>query len=86
MADKDPTMNVSRYDNADYKALIAKGIATPAGAARDAVYTQLEKMAAENAVWLPVSHGKTLCGYRSNVKDFYYHMTGNVFLSGVSKG
>ena len=85
MADKDPTMNVARYSNDAYKALIAKGIATPAGDERNKIYTDLEKMAAENAVWLPISHGKTLCGYRSNVKDFYYHMTGSVFLSGVSK-
>ncbi|MGX8709561.1 ABC transporter substrate-binding protein [Caproiciproducens sp. R1] len=85
MADKDPTMNVARYDNADYKALIAKGLATKAGDDRNKIYTDLEKKAAEEAVWLPISHGKTLCGYRSNVKDFYYHMTGVVFLSGVSK-
>lgn len=81
----DPTQNVSRFKNADYDALIKKGVATPAGTDRDKIYTQLEKMAAENAVWLPISHGKTICGYRSNIKDFYYHMTGNVFLSGVSK-
>ncbi|MDF2631792.1 MAG: ABC-type dipeptide transport system, periplasmic component [Caproiciproducens sp.] len=85
MADKDPTMNVARYSNDQYKALIAKGVETPAGDARNKIYTDLEKMAADNAVWLPISHGKTLCGYRSNVKDFYYHMTGVVFLSGVSK-
>ncbi len=85
MADKDPTMNVARYNNPAFKALIDKGVATPAGDARNKIYTDLEKMAAENAVWLPISHGKTLCGYRSNVKDFYYHMTGVVFLSGVSK-
>jgi len=85
MADKDPTMNVARYDNADFKALIAKGLAIKAGDERNKIYTDLEKKAAEAAVWLPISHGKTLCGYRSNVKDFYYHMTGVVFLSGVSK-
>ncbi len=85
MADKDPTMNVARYDNADFKSLIAKGLAEKAGDERNKIYTDLEKKAAEEAVWLPISHGKTLCGYRSNVKDFYYHMTGVVFLSGVSK-
>ncbi len=85
MADKDPTMNVARYDDAAYKALISKGVSTAAGDERNKIYTDIEKMAAENAVWLPISHGKTLCGYRSNVKDFYYHMTGVVFLAGVSK-
>lgn len=86
MTDKDPTMNVARYNNPAFKALIAKGVAAPAGDARNKIYTDLENMAAKEAVWLPISHGKTLCGYRSNVKDFYYHMTGVVFLSGVSKG
>lgn len=85
MSDKDPSMNVSRYDNADYKALISKGLSTSAGTERNKIYTDLEKMAAENAVWLPISHAKTLVGYRSNVKDFNYHMTGVVFLSGASK-
>ncbi|XOQ47372.1 MAG: Heme-binding protein A [Eubacteriales bacterium] len=86
LADKDPTMNVARYNNPDFKALIDKGVAAPAGDERNKIYTELENMAAKEAVWLPISHGKTLCGYRSNVKDFYYHMTGVVFLSGVSKG
>lgn len=85
MSDKDPAMNVARYDNDAYKTLIAKGLSTPSGDARNKVYTDLEKMAAENSVWLPISHGKTLVGYRSNVKDFNYHMTGVVFLSGASK-
>lgn len=85
MSDKDPTMNVARWDYAPYKELIAKGVATPAGADRNKIYTDLEKMAADNAVWLPISHAKTLVGYRSNVKDFVYHMTGNIFLSNASK-
>lgn len=85
MADKDPSMNVARFDDAAYKELIAKGLVTPAGDARNKVYTDLEKMAAEKAVWLPISHAKTLVGYRSNVKDFNYHMTGVVFLSKAVK-
>lgn len=85
MSVQDPTQNVSRFNNPDYNALITKGISTPAGDERNKIYTDTEKLAAENAVWLPISHGKTLCGYRSNINNFYYHMTGNVFLSGVSK-
>ncbi|MHB8062231.1 MAG: ABC transporter substrate-binding protein [Ruminiclostridium sp.] len=85
MSDKDPAMNVARFDNADYKALISKGLTTSAGDARNKVYTDLEKMAATEAVWLPISHAKTLVGYRSNVKDFNYHMTGVVFLSRATK-
>jgi peptide/nickel transport system substrate-binding protein len=85
MADSDPSMNVARWDYADYKALIAKGLTTPNGDDRNKIYTDMEKMAAENAVWLPISHATTLVGYRSNVKDFNYHMTGVVFLSNATK-
>lgn len=85
MSDKDPAMNVARFDNADYKALISQGLTTPAGDARNKVYTDLEKLAATNAVWLPISHAKTLVGYGSKVKDFNYHMTGVVFLSQATK-
>jgi len=85
MSDKDPTMNIARYSNDAYKALIAKGLSTPNGDARNKIYTDIEKMAAENAVWLPISHAKTLVGYRSNVTGFNYHMTGVVFLAGATK-
>lgn len=85
MADKDPSMNVARYDNAAFKELIAKGLTTPNGDARNKIYTELENMAAKDAVWLPISHAPTLVGYRSNVKDFNYHMTGVVFLSEATK-
>lgn len=82
---QDPSQNVSHYNNAAFNALIAKGVNTPAGSARDSIYTQLEQIQSADAVWLPISHAKLLSGMRPNVKDFYYHMTGNVFLSGVSK-
>ncbi len=85
MADKDPRMNVARYDSAAYKELIAKGLITPNGDERNKIYTDLEKMAAQEAVWLPISHATTLVGYRSNVKDFNYHTTGVIFLSEASK-
>ena len=85
MADKDPTMNVARWDNADFKALLAKGLTTPNGDERNKIYTEQEKMAAENAVWLPISHAPTLIGYRSNVSGFIYHMTGVIFLSEAAK-
>ncbi len=85
LSDDDPTMNVARWDNAEYKAGIEKGLATPNGDERNQIYADLEKQVASENVWLPISHAKTLCGYRSNVKDFYYHQTGVVFLSGVTK-
>ncbi len=85
MADKDPRMNVARYDNPAFKELIAKGLTTPSGNDRNKIYTDLEKMAAKDAVWLPISHATTLVGYRSNVKNFNYHTTGVIFLSEASK-
>ena len=85
MADKDPRMNVARYDNPAYKELIAKGLTTPSGNDRNKIYTELEKIAAKDAVWLPISHATTLVGYRSNVKNFNYHTTGVIFLSEASK-
>ncbi len=86
LSDSDPTMNVARWDFADFKALINKGLTTPAGDERNKIYTDLEKMAAENSVWLPISHAKTLVGYSSNVKGFNYHMTGVIFLAETAKG
>lgn len=65
--------------------IIAKGLTMPAGAERNAVYTQLEKIAAADAVWLPISHAQTLYAYRPNVQNFYFHMTGITPFAGVSK-
>ncbi|MPN40069.1 Heme-binding protein A [bioreactor metagenome] len=81
----DQTMNVSLYKNPAFNNLIAKGLTTPAGAERNAIYTQLEKIEAADAAWLPISHAQTLCGYKANVQNFYYHMTGITPLAGVSK-
>jgi len=85
LAHEDPTMNVALYNNEEFNQLIAKGVETPAGAERNAIYTQLEKIAAEDAAWLPISHAQTLCAYRPNIQDFYYHMTGVTPFVGVSK-
>lgn len=81
----DPTMNIARYKNPEFNKLIAKGVETPAGPARNAIYTQLEKLAAADSAWLPISHAQTLCAYRANIHDFYYHMTGDTPFVGVSK-
>jgi len=85
LADKDPTMNIALYNNDQFKSLIAKGLTTPAGPERNAIYTQQEKFVAADAVWLPISHAQTLCAYRPNVSNFYYHMTGITPFAGVSK-
>lgn len=85
LAHEDPTMNVALYKNPEFNKLIAKGVETPAGAERIKIYTQLEKVAAADAAWLPISHAETLCAYRPNISDFYFHMTGVTPFAGVSK-
>lgn len=81
----DPTMNIALYKNDEFNSLIAKGLTTPAGNDRNAIYTQLEKIAAADAAWLPISHAETLCAYRPNVENFYFHMTGITPFAGVVK-
>ncbi|WP_442872772.1 ABC transporter substrate-binding protein [Caproicibacter sp. BJN0012] len=81
----DPSQNVARYKNPEFNKLIAQGLAAPEGDSRNAIYTQLEKIAAEENPWLTISHSQNLCAYRPDVHDFYYHVTGVVPLAGVSK-
>ncbi len=81
----DASMNIALYKNAEFNSLIEKGLVTPAGAQRNAIYTQLEKIAAADAAWLPISHAQTLCAYKPSVQNFYFHMTGITPFAGVSK-
>jgi len=83
LADKDPSMNIARWQDPVYIGMIKKALETPNGPERDAQYGAMEKYAAERAVWLPISHAKTLAGYRPQVSGFIYHVTGNVFCSKV---
>jgi peptide/nickel transport system substrate-binding protein len=83
LADKDPSMNIARWQDPTYISMIKKGLETPNGPERDAQYGAMEKYVAERAVWLPISHAKTLAGYRPQVSGFNYHVTGNVFCSNV---
>lgn len=76
LSDQDPSMNVARYNNKDYTALIAKGLATEKGDARNAVYTDCEKKVAAENIWLPISHSKLLAAYNPKVTGFIYHQTG----------
>jgi len=85
LAHTDPSMNVALYKNPEFNKLIIKGVETPAGAERNAIYTQLEKIASVEAPWLPISHAETLCAFRPSIHNFYYHMTGITPFAGVSK-
>jgi peptide/nickel transport system substrate-binding protein len=85
LADKDPSMNTARWQDPTYIANIKKALAMPNGPERNAAYGAMEKYVAERAIWLPISHAKTLAAYRPNVSGFLYHVTGNVFLSKAVK-
>ena len=85
LADTDVPMNVGRYSNDEYKALIQQGLATVEGDDRDDIYLQCEQMVAEQAPWMLISHSKNLAGYNPKVKGFYYHPTGVVHMEGVTK-
>ncbi len=85
LADKDPNLNLARWQDPTYIAMIKKALATPNGADRNAQYGAMEKYVAERAIWLPFSHAKTQAGYRPNVSGFVYHVTGNLYLSKVEK-
>ena len=45
----------------------------------------MEQKLADECVWLPISHQESLSAYVSNVNNFIYHPTGNVFLSKTYK-
>lgn len=85
LADTNWSMNVAHWQDDDYKALIAQGLATPDGDERDAIYLKCEEMVAEQQPWLLISHSQNLLGVNPKVKDFYYHPTGVAFFKGVSK-
>jgi peptide/nickel transport system substrate-binding protein len=85
LADKDPNLNIARWQDPTYIDMIKKALAMPNGPERDSAYAACEKYVAERSVWLPFSHAKTQAAYRPNVSGFIYHVTGSVFLSGAEK-
>lgn len=85
LSDPDPSMNIAHFKDPQYIDLINQGKATPEGDARNAVYKQLEQIQADQNPWLLVSHSKLLSAYNPKVSGYYYHVTGNIFLSQMSK-
>ena len=79
------TAEMAHYSSKDYDALISEGLETPDGDDRDAIYLKCEQTLAEDLPVLPLSHAKTVCAYKPNVKDFSMHSTGWSKLAGVSK-
>ena len=45
----------------------------------------MEQKLADECVWLPISHQESLSAYVSNVHNFIFHPTGNVYLSKTYK-
>jgi peptide/nickel transport system substrate-binding protein len=85
LSDKDPAMNIAHFADPAYLDLIAQGKATPAGADRDAIYKQLEQIQVDQNPWLVISHAKLLSAYNPYIHGYYYHVTGNIFLSEMTK-
>lgn len=82
--DQDPSMNVAHYNDKDYHNFILKGQATNEGADRNKIYTQCEEKVANENIWLPISHSKTLAAYSPKVSGYYYHQTGITPFAGVT--
>jgi peptide/nickel transport system substrate-binding protein len=78
-------MNVALFADPEYISLIAQGKAAPEGDARNAIYKQLEQIQVDQNPWLLVSHSKLLSAYNPSVEGYYYHVTGNIFLSEMTK-
>lgn len=85
LSDPDPAMNIAHFADPGYLDLIAKGKAAPAGPDRDAIYKQLEQIQVDQNPWLLISHSKLLSAFSPKVQGYYYHVTGNIFLSEMTK-
>lgn len=85
LATDDVSMNYSHYHNDEYNDLIAKGLVTPVGDERSAIYTECEKIIAEDSPILPISHSNFICGVSTNVDGFFYHVAQATKLAGVTK-
>lgn len=83
--DKEPSMNVARFSDETYGEYITKGIATPSGEERNAIYAEAEQYVANEAAWLPISHQQNITANRTNIKGFKYHPTATVYLATVDK-
>ena len=84
LADSDPNLNLARWDDATYQQMIKDALALPNGPERNAAYAACEKYVAERSVWLVISHAKQQAAFRSGVRDFVYHATGNLYLPDVT--
>ncbi len=85
LSDESVSMNVGRFRNEEYNALIQQGLETPDGDDRDAIYKQCEQMVADQMPWMLISHSKNLAAYAPSINNFFYHPTGVVHLELITK-
>lgn len=85
LATDDASMNYSHFHSDKYNELIAKGLITPVGDERSAIYTECEQIIADEAPILPISHSNFMCGVSSNVDGFFYHVACATKLANVTK-
>ena len=75
----------SAEDAVKYKKLIADGLVTPVGDERSAIYTECEKIIADQVPILPISHANFMCGVSPRVNGFFYHVAQATKFANVTK-
>ena len=81
----DMTMNVAHYNNPEYKALLAEALTVPNGEERNALYSQAEKIVAEDCPWAKFTHLTVLSAYNPEVQNYKVHPTNNIYFANMSK-
>ncbi len=79
------SLNIARYSNPDVDALLAKGKSIVNGDARNAIYGDLQDIAAKDAPWVPISYSKQMAASSPKIKNFSIHPTGSAFFKNVEK-
>jgi len=81
----DSSLNTAKYANPKVDALLKQGTETSDPKARIRIYQNLQKILAEDAPWVFISHQYDLAATRPNVKNFYPHPTGVSWVNIVTK-
>lgn len=85
LATDDISMNYSHFSSEEYNKLIADGLTTPVGDERSAIYTECEKIIADQVPILPISHANFMCGVSPRVNGFFYHVAQATKFANVTK-
>ena len=85
LATDDISMNYSHFSNEEYNQLIADGLVTPVVDERSAIYTECEKIIADQVPILPISHSNFMCGVSPRVNGFFYHVAQATKFAAVTK-